>query len=128
MSSIYDPNNQQPYQPPKPPGSSFEQPGYATPIGQGPPVEVKKRSGCTCVGCMLGCLGIVVILSIVVGIGAWWGIKKIPDITRNFIGQAVEESDLTPEDKKIVMTQVDRLVAGYKEGKVDMQKLGQLGE
>jgi hypothetical protein len=130
MSSPYDPNNPQPYPPAKPFGSPFDQPGQTgyVPPGQATPVETKKRTGCTCVGCLLGCLGVVVVLSVAGGVAAWWGIKKIPDLARGVVEQAVNDSDLPEEDKKVVMTQVDRLVNGYKEGKVDLQKLGQLGE
>ena len=131
MSSIYDepPITPQPYQPPKPhPGAPFDPQAYGPTVAQGPPVEPKKKSGCTCVGCLLGCFGLVVVLTILGGVGAWWGVKKIPDWTRNVIDKAVQGSDLTPEDKQVVMTQVDRLVVGYKQGKVDLQKLAQFGE
>ena len=130
MSFTYDgpQNSQQPYQPPKSPGSPFDQTGSGASQGQTPPAEPKKRTGCTCVGCLLGCLGMVVVLTIVAGVGAWWGVKQIPSLARNVIEKAVNESDLPAEDKQMVLVQVDRLIDGYEQGKVDMQKLGQLVE
>ncbi|MGE0760147.1 MAG: hypothetical protein AB7F89_13030 [Pirellulaceae bacterium] len=65
-----------------------------------------------------------VVLAIVAAIGIWWFVQKIPEMARQVIDQAVQQSDLSPEDKQVVMQQVDRFVEGYKEGKVDMQKLG----
>jgi hypothetical protein len=129
MSSIYDdsskpkPGHQhpftgQPFQPNEP---------YATP-GSTPGTPAQKKSGCGCVGCLLGCLGVSVVVAIIAGIGMWYVVKKLPDMARQGIASVVEESELEDADKKMVMQQVDRLVDGYKQGKVDMQKLGKLTE
>jgi hypothetical protein len=66
----------------------------------------------------------MVVLAIAAGVGTWYFVKRLPDITRATIAKTVEQADLAPEDKRMVMQQVDRLVDGYKQGKVDLQKLG----
>lgn len=126
MSSIYDDPAPNPhaYQPPKPfaadPITTAE--AYTPPFAQqnAPP---PKKTGCGCLGCFLGCLGVVLVLAILGAIGGYFVVQKIPDFTRQTIAKAIDESDLKPEDKQMVMQQVDRLVEGYKDGKVDLQKL-----
>lgn len=131
MSSIYDdpPSNAPAYQPPKPfasdPVASAE--AYSPPFAKQDDSPPKKR-GCGCLGCFLGCLGVIVILAILGAIGAYYVAQKAPDFVRDTIAKGVEESDLKPEDKQMVMQQVDRLVEGYKEGKVDLQGLGTFAE
>jgi hypothetical protein len=94
------------------------------PIMQPPP----KKTGCTCVGCLLGCAGVTLVLMLVGGIAGWWVYKQLPGLARQAVDQAVNQSDLSDEDKKVVMAQVDRLVDGYQQGKVDLPKLGQFFE
>ncbi len=131
MSSIYDDPapNPQPFPSQKPFASEPIQPSdaYISPSQQ-QPLPPTKKSGCGCVSCLLGCLGVSVVLAIVGGIAAWYVVQKLPDWTRQGIAQAIEESDLEADDKRMVMQQVDRLVDGYKQGKVDIQKLGTLVE
>jgi hypothetical protein len=70
----------------------------------------------------------MLMLLIATGIAGWWLYKQIPSFARNVIDQAVAQSDLSPEDKQVVMAQVDRLVEGYEQGKVDLPKLGKFME
>lgn len=134
MSSIYDepPLNPQPLPEPQAPapfyGSAGPTTAYSRPTMQSGPEQPQKKSGCGCIGCLLGCLGVVSVLVVMGGFGTWWGLRKLPDWTRGAIDQVVQESDLAPEDKQMVMKQVDRLVEGYKEGKVDLEKLGQFAQ
>ena len=129
MTSIYDdPGPSQPYPPAKPfADAPVSAEPYSPPFAQStePP---PKKSGCGCLSCFLGCLGVTAVLAIVGGIATYFVVQKIPDFTRQTIAKGIEESDLKEEDKKMVMEQVDRLVDGYKQGKVDLDKLGQFAE
>jgi hypothetical protein len=131
MSSIYDDPapNVPSYQPPKPFAADPVTPSeaYTPPFAKQNEPPPKKR-GCGCLGCFLGCLGVLVVLAIVGAIGAYVVAQKAPDFIRETIAKGINESDLKPEDKKMVLQQVDRLVEGYKADKVDLQKLGQLAE
>lgn len=131
MSSIYDdpaPNTPA-FQPAKPfssdPVTTAE--AYTPPFAKQDESPPKKR-GCGCLGCFLGCLGVIVVLAILGAVGAYFVAQKAPDFVRDTIAQGIEESDLEPEDKQMVMQQIDRLVEGYKDGKVDLQKLGTFAE
>ena len=114
---------------PKPYPPSGDQPVFAEPYlppgaASSPP---KSKTGWGCLGCALGCLGFTVVLVIIAGAGAWYAYTKIPDMARKLVAQGVEESELDPEDKQKVMQQVDRLVEGYKKGKISWPQLGKFG-
>jgi hypothetical protein len=99
---------------------------YAPPPGKGE--APAKKSGWGCLGCALGCLGIIVVLGIAAGIGTWYFIKQLPEIARQGIHEMIKDSDLSEDDKRVVMQQVDRLVDGYKDGRIDMQQLARFAE
>lgn len=123
MSSIY--NDPKPF----PPGG--DNPVFAEPyMPPGAPASPppKSKTGWGCLGCALGCLGFVVVLLIIAAAGAWYAYTKLPDMARGLVAKGVEESELDPEDKQKVMQQVDRLVEGYKQKKVDLQQLAKFGE
>src|SRR5262245_7395053 len=111
--------------------SSTPQPGY-TPPGQSPANPYKPgmspeatppspNKGCGMGTCLLGCLGIVLICVLATVIGIWWVYqnagKMIAGAARNMIVSVVEQSELTPDDKKEVIAQVDRVTDAYKQGK-----------
>ena len=116
----------------------YQQPGYSPPpnpyqAGMSPEKPSPSgNEGCGWTTCLLGCLGITVILGLAFCGGAWyvynnagkWG----ADIARNMIVSVVNESELTPEDKQGVIAQVDRVTDAYKQGKITMQEVGQVME
>jgi len=69
----------------------------------------------------------MLLLIVVALAGAWWIVRKLPDFARVVIDSGIRESDLLDADKETVMRQIDRLVDGYKRGKVDLEKLQSLG-
>jgi hypothetical protein len=69
-----------------------------------------------------------VLLTVVGGIGLYVFLQRLPDLARQTIAKGVEQSDLSPDDKRMVMEQVDRLVQGYKQGQVDLRKMGRFFE
>jgi hypothetical protein len=128
MPSIYDENpfNPQSAPEPKPPVVADAFPtGPKVPEGmpwQPQTAPPKKKGGCGCVGCMLGCLGTAIVLTVVVGAVGWWAFKQVPIWFRSAVDTAVQESDLSDDDKQVVMQQVDRLIEGYQQGKVTTEK------
>jgi hypothetical protein len=69
-------------------------------------------------------------LVLVVGtaLAGWYAYRKMPDIAQSVIVAAVDESDLSAEDKQVVKRQVERLVQAYKQGKVSNERLIQFAE
>lgn len=141
MSSIYDdpqPSGNQPYREPSPFGAApaavpnaepYQPPAQQPPQPANPPPTPAKKSGCGCFGCgLFGCFGVILVCLIGGGIAVWFFVQKLPDIAREGIAQTVQQSDLSDQDKKMVIGEVDRLVDGYKQGKIDMQKLGKFAE
>lgn len=124
--------------------SSAPQPGYPSPGQQAtnpykpgmspePPSAAPNKGGCGIGSCLLiGCLGIVLVSILVPCIGGIWfyynGGKMIAGTARNMIVQVIEQSELEADDKKEVITQVDRVVDAYKQGKITMEDLGKVME
>ena len=112
---------QNPYPQPAPP-TPYGGPGF--PDQQAP----QPASGN---GCLWGCLvaGIVgLILLIAVCVGAVYYIttqakQLVVSGVRAVVVQGVNQSDLSAEDKQQVIGEVDRLVDGYKQGKISEQQI-----
>ncbi len=72
-------------------------------------------------------LGGLVVAALCCGIGGYFAVKNAKnwavDLARNFAVEAIKESDLTEEDQQQVIEQVDRVVAAYKAGEIDEEKL-----
>jgi hypothetical protein len=75
---------------------------------------------------LFGAGGLVVAL-LCCGIGGYFAVKNAKnwavDLARNFAVEVIKESDLTDEDQQEVIEQVDRVVAAYKAGEIDEEKL-----
>jgi hypothetical protein len=81
-------------------------------------------------GCLLGCLGAVVVLLIVGIVATIW-------ISRNWrtwftagateaVHQAVDSSQLPAEEKNQIKSDIDRFFVAFREGQVSMEQFGQL--
>lgn len=115
----YPPPGSQPMNPYKP-GMSPE------PTGPSP------NKGCGMGTCLLGCLGMTLVLVLLSCIGGWWlyqnAGKMIASTVRNAIVPAIEQSELTAEDKREVIAQVDRVIDAYKQGKITIEDMGRVME
>ena len=92
------------------------------PESQQPTTGIKRRRF-SCGGCLLGCLGVLSVFVVSVGVGGWFVWSQLPEWTRNTVVSAVEESNLADEDKQEVIAQVNRLVDGYKDGRISIEQM-----
>jgi hypothetical protein len=80
--------------------------------------------------CLIGCLGMLLLLVVACGVGGWWVYNYLPGIligkARDAMVQGVNESPLAEADKKEVVAQIDRVVDAYKAGEIDANELGQV--
>jgi hypothetical protein len=109
--------------PPQPQGYG-QQPGYP------PPPPAGGSGGRTALGCMLGCVGVLVVTALVCVLGVWWvasNAKRIAaDAVRDALVQTVQDSEMSDEDKTEVIAQIDRVNDAYKEGRIDLEKVAQV--
>ena len=115
------------YQNPYPQPGYPQQPASPTPYGgpgfpdQQPPQPASGN------GCLWGCLiaGLIGLLVLVVGCigGVYYVTYQAKQLmvtgVRFVVVQGIEQSELTAEDKKQVIAEVDRLVDAYKQGKIN---------
>jgi hypothetical protein len=114
-----------------PPGTSQPySPADAVPAELVPP---QQRSIAT--ACLIGCLGVMLILMLLVVGGIWLiyaskdKIKTfVSDTARETIVSGIQESELDEEEKQAVIDQVDRVVDLYKSGKITNEQLGRIME
>ena len=122
MSSPYP---QQPGFPPKP--GDFPQQSFG-PYGQPP-----KESGSGCgMPVLIGC-GVTLIVCVALCVGGVWWVKNnfdrmVARMGREFFVAMVNESEIPEEEKKEVITQIDRLVTAYDQRKIDQQDLQRMIE
>jgi hypothetical protein len=100
------------------------QPPYGLPSFQEPP----RKSGMSwLMSLLLVGAGIAVLCGVLFVVGVWYVAsnldKWVVSLGREAIVAAIEESELPQEEKAEVVTQVDRLVAAYKERKIDQADL-----
>ena len=98
------------------------QPGFAPEQPEAP------KSGCGCGSCLILACALVVLGVVACGIGGWYVVKKTPDWARERLVTMVDGSDLSPEDKRVVTEQIDRVVTEYKAGNVTFEELGKIVE
>jgi hypothetical protein len=83
-------------------------------------------------GCLIGCLATVVILLLLGTIATIW-------ISRNWrtwfsagatqaVNQAIDSSELPPEEKNQIKVEVDRFFVDFREGRVSMEQFGKLAQ
>ena len=68
---------------------------------------------------------VAAVLLVVSGLLVW---KMLPTWTHDALVAAVEDSELSVDDKQSVVGQLDRVYEEYQAGRVSMQQLGQLSE
>ncbi|WP_254507199.1 hypothetical protein [Anatilimnocola floriformis] len=114
QSGSYQNPYPQPNQPPMPHGG----PGFPD---QNPPQPASK-SGCLW-GCLIaGLIGLLLLIVACVG-GAYYVTTQAKQLVvsgvRFVVVQGIEQSELTAEDKKQVIAEVDRLVDAYRKGEIN---------
>jgi len=129
--SIYD--NSFGNEPKKTPGKSPGSPVLEKPASPAPESVAdenadgadrkRRRSGCGCRSCLLGCFTICVIFVVFCGVSAYLVVKRAPDWAHDAIIAAVNDSDLDAKAKAEVTAQMDRLLREYKAGKVENEQL-----
>ncbi len=106
--------------------SSFGTPVWSADGSVETPPTPPRRSGCaTCL--IISCV-LLLICFVLCGVGGWFVVKKAPDWARNAVVSSIEASELKAEDKRIVIEQVDRVVAEYKAGRVTTEQMGKMVE
>jgi hypothetical protein len=93
-----------------------------------PPPETAPSRGWGVGGCLIGCLGLLLVSAIFCGGGVWYFWIKLPDIARAGVVKAVQESELTPRDKELVIAQINRIAEQYKAGNITPEQLGRIME
>ncbi len=96
------------------------------------PAEAKPAKSGWLKGCLIGCLGLVVILVIVGGIVAFWASRNwrrlLSQASIPAVNQAIDESALPPEEKKEIKVEVERFFTEFREGRVSTEQFGQMIE
>jgi hypothetical protein len=115
-----NPYQQPPYQNPYPQPSqtAYGPPGYPDQI----PPQPASNNGCLW-GCLIaGIVGLILLIVVCVG-GVYYVTYQAKALVvsgvRFAVVSGINGSDLTAEDKQQVITEVDRLVDAYKQGKIN---------
>lgn len=111
-----------------------EDPRFSTPVSQTPlayPERLeeepqRRRRGCLA-GCALGCFGGGVVLLLVAAGAVYWLITHWRDIASNVgaqaLKQSIEATDLPAAEKVQMAVQIDRVAAGFREGRINERQM-----
>jgi len=103
--------------------SAYPHPQQVPPQGEG-------GGGMKC--CMMSCLLIIVLSLLTCGAGSLWmwfyGKGFLADQFRNAFVAAINDSELSEEDKQEIIEQIDRVTDGFKSGEIGYDKLGKIFE
>ncbi len=110
--------------------------GQPNPHGDVVPAElVPPRQRSVATTCLIGCLGMTLVLMLVLAGGIWLiyasrdKIKAfVSDTAREAIVSGIRESELDEEEKQAVIDQVDRVADLYKSGEITTEQLGRIME
>lgn len=98
---------------------------------QSPESPQPKKSGLG-KGLLIGCAGILVLTALLVGGFLFWlyssGKDFITDQARDLIVEKIEEADLPVDQKEGMVSQIDRVATGFKEGNIELEKMGEIIE
>lgn len=85
--------------------------------------ESPRRRGCGCRSCLLAFLVLGLVCLAICGVGGYLGVKNAPDWAHRAVVAAVNDSDLSAEDKQKITAEMDRLLAEYKAGNVSQEQV-----
>lgn len=110
--------------------------GYSIPPADAVPAElVPPRQRSIASTCLIGCLGVALVLMLLLAGGIWLiyasrdKIKAfVSDTAREAIVSGIRESELDEEEKQAVIAQVDRVADLYKSGEITTEQLGRIME
>src|SRR5688572_32053621 len=112
-------SNPFPQQPGNPQQTPFGNQPYQQPYGQPPPQP--SGGGCGWYA-LIGCLGVGAVAVLLCAGGVWWAAQNVEKLVatgvRQFIVALINDSNLPEQEKTEVVAQVDRVVDGFKEGKI----------
>ena len=117
--------------------SSLSNQPYASPSSVDPakqtqfgaPQDPPKKSGCGCAGgCVLGCLGMMLVCVLLCAGGGYYAWKQLPNWTEQFVVTLIDKSELVQADKDELKHQVQRISGGLRDGSVTMEQFGQIGK
>ena len=79
---------------------------------------------------LYGCLAVFLLMILVCGGGGYYlylnGRSLTSNMARKVLTEAIEQSDLSEEDKAEVLAQLDRVTKGFEEGEVSFEELGKI--
>jgi hypothetical protein len=90
------------------------------------PTKVPKKRRTGCGGCLIGCLGVIVVLLLFTGAGGWFVWCQWPKWARSAVASALADIDLPDQEREEVMAQLDRVINGYRGGDVTADQLSRM--
>lgn len=91
-----------------------------------PPNTTGKKSNLG-KGLLIGCLGALFLAALIIGGTIYWlynnGRALISDTTRDAFIESVEQSELPADQKEGIVEQINRLTEGFKEGRIDVERM-----
>lgn len=105
---------------------------FDAPLDPLPPAAPPPKESNWVPTCLIGCL-VMFIGTVAVCGGVFWyvtsNVKRLAtDFARNAAAQAIRDSELSDEDKDVVVAQIDRLADAYKAGDIELEDMGQIIE
>jgi hypothetical protein len=92
--------------------------------------EPRKRSKLQ--SCLMGCLVVLVVMAVLAVLVGIWVSHRWRDLVSTFgssaIKQAIESSDLSPQEKQGIADQVDRVADGFRSGRLSGEQMGSIME
>lgn len=95
----------------------------------GAPQDPPKKSGCGCAsGCVLGCLGMMLVCVLLCAGGGYYAWKQLPNWIEQGVVALIDKSELPPDDKTQLKHQVRRISGGLRDGSITAEQLAKIAE
>ena len=90
------------------------------------------KKGCLGKGLIFGCLGITALVLIIGGLSVYWflttGKSLLAEGVRDSMVEQIEDSELSEQQKNSLITEIDRVTNGVKDGSIGIRKMVALAE
>ena len=103
---------------------------HPPPPSEPPYAEPPRRSYWTPI--LLGCAGVSLAVLLLCGGLIWYAVTNVKSIaanaTRDALTSMIRSTELSPEDKEALITEIDRVVEQYKSGEITLEQIGRIVE
>ncbi|MFM2096829.1 MAG: hypothetical protein RIS70_3953 [Planctomycetota bacterium] len=86
----------------------------------------KSGCGCGCMGCLGGCLGVLLLVLVACGVGGYMFNKQVPTIIRESTASILRDAKVEPVEREAITQQMERFASAYESNSITWEQIGEI--